>query len=283
MKHLLGTLALMLGALLCVPAFAAGAEQCIACHEIEAERTPAHAYHGECTSCHVSAREHAEAEEARETGADVKSVLATLPKTEQCMSCHVSDSKRMNFAFSDHHKAGVECSSCHGNHTPKVTTLNVGFAQAGPEVALCANCHQNVLANFNMRSHHPVKEGGLTCSDCHDTHGSSLTSLAAKTEQCTQCHQNVRGPHGFEHPPAVEDCASCHVPHGSPNPKMLALVEPMLCLQCHSVANNRHGQTGGTGGDGSFVATRISPTALRNCSSCHSAPHGSSIDQHLRF
>jgi DmsE family decaheme c-type cytochrome len=135
-----------------------------------------------------------------------------------------------------------------------------------------------VLARFNMRSHHPVKEGALSCTDCHDQHGGKQISLASKTAECTQCHQAVRGPHMFEHAPAAEDCTTCHNPHGSPNRKMLTLAEPMLCLQCHSVAGTRHGQTGGnTNGQ------VISATALRNCSSCHNAPHGSGIDQHLRF
>ncbi len=280
MKSLVTTLVVMLGALLCGPAAAAtGAEQCVSCHEVEADRHAVKSYHGECTSCHVNAIEHATNEEARESGADdIKSVQATLPATGDCMSCHVSGSKHMNFAFSEHDKAGIQCRDCHGNHSPKVQTLNAGMVRAGKEVALCATCHQDVLFSFNLRSHHPVKEGGLTCSSCHDPHGSKLTTLAAKTTQCTQCHQNVRGPHAFEHVPAAEDCTTCHKPHGSPNRKMLAMVEPMLCLQCHSVAGNRHGQAGGNVNE-----QRISPTALRNCSSCHNAPHGSSIDQHLRF
>ncbi|MGL1834339.1 cytochrome c3 family protein [Rhodocyclaceae bacterium SMB388] len=283
MKRTLVTLIVVLGALLCAPAALAqssGGEQCSSCHEEESQtHAKNYGYHGECTTCHVNAVDHAKTEEARESGEEIlKSIAATLPKTEQCMSCHVSDAKHMNFAFSEHNKAGVQCSDCHGNHSPKIKTINASLARANPEVALCVSCHQGVLANFNQRSHHPVKEGAMTCTDCHNTHGSQVTTLAANTQQCTQCHQNVRGPHAFEHPPAVEDCASCHSPHGSPNRKMLTLSEPMLCIQCHSVAGNRHGQAGG-----SANGQRISPTALRNCSSCHNAPHGSSNDQHLRF
>jgi DmsE family decaheme c-type cytochrome len=129
-----------------------------------------------------------------------------------------------------------------------------------------------------MRSHHPLKEGALSCVSCHDSHGGKQTSLAARTAQCTQCHQSVRGPHVFEHAPAVEDCASCHNPHGSPNRKMLTVTEPALCLQCHSVASRRHGQTGAINN-----AQIISGAALRQCSTCHSQVHGSSQEQHLRF
>lgn len=258
------------------------AAQCADCHKAEVKSHGNHAYHGECGSCHVSAGEHAKAEVAKEKaerGAPKpKSVHPGLPATKECLSCHKDDSRRMNFAFAEHDKAGVQCRDCHGNHTPKVKSLHAGMERGGKEVALCATCHTDVITKFSMRSHHPVKEGGLTCSNCHDPHGGKQLTLAGKTTQCTQCHQEVRGPHAFDHAPVVEDCANCHNPHGSPNRRMLNLAMPMLCLQCHSVAGNRHGATGATAN-----GQVISATALRNCQSCHNAPHGSHMDQHLRF
>jgi DmsE family decaheme c-type cytochrome len=201
-----------------------------------------------------------------------------MPDSDQCLSCHSQDSKRMNFTFAEHHKAGVQCSDCHGVHSPKLGAPGAGMERFAQDTALCANCHQDVLVRFGMRSHHAVREGALACNTCHDPHGSKQTSLAAKTAQCTECHQAVRGPHAFEHAPVAEDCTTCHNPHGSPNRQLLELAQPMLCLQCHSVAGNRHGATGA--GANNQV---ISATALRNCSSCHNAVHGSHMDQHLRF
>ena len=93
----------------------------------------------------------------------------------------------------------------------------------------------------------------------------------------TACHQAVRGPHTFEHAPVVEDCTSCHDPHGSPNRRLLQVAQPMLCLQCHSLPGNRHGQAGAPNN-----TQRITGAALRDCVSCHAAVHGSSTDQHLR-
>lgn len=271
MKHLTVSLVVFLGWL--VSGLAAAeprvtGKQCVECHESESKT---HVYHGDCATCHTGADTHAQAEKP-------KTAKVGLPDTQQCLACHATDSKRMNFTFAEHNRAGIQCSNCHGLHTPKVKALSAGMEKAGKTTALCATCHQDVLARFNMRSHHPVKEGGLTCTNCHDPHGGKQLTLAGKTAQCTQCHQAERGPHAFEHAPVAEDCATCHDPHGSPNRKMLNLAQPMLCLQCHSVAGNRHGAAG-TGTNNQI----ISATALRNCSSCHGAPHGSHVDQHLRF
>lgn len=289
MKRFTGVMAVLCGLLVCGAAQAApGAKggtpvgaQCVDCHETEAQKHMNHAYHGQCTDCHTAAVDHAKAEEAREkaTGKDKpKSVVAGLPKSEQCLSCHKTDAKHMNFAFAEHNKAGVQCSDCHGNHKSKIKKLSFAQEKGGKTTALCATCHQDVLAKFNMNSHHPVKEGGATCTGCHDPHASKQATLGAATAQCTQCHQSVRGPHVFEHPPVVESCATCHDPHGAPNRKLQTIAQPVQCLQCHSIAGNRHGQSASASN-----TTPISGAVLRDCVSCHSAIHGSSTDQHLRF
>ncbi|PKO94348.1 MAG: hypothetical protein CVU16_03350 [Betaproteobacteria bacterium HGW-Betaproteobacteria-10] len=286
MKNIVGIAAICLGALFGSPALAApdaktntGAAQCVSCHETEVKT---HVYHGDCVGCHVSAVDHAKNEEARESGnagaAKLKSLKAGAPESKDCLSCHESDKKRTHFAFAEHNKAGVQCAECHGVHTDKVKKLNASQLKGGKTTALCATCHQDVLAKFNLPSHHPVKEGGATCTGCHDPHASKQATLGAVTEQCTSCHQSVRGPQVFEHAPVVEGCTTCHDPHGAPNRKLQTIAQPMQCLQCHSIAGNRHGQ----GGNANNTAP-ISGSVLRDCVSCHSAIHGSSTDQHLRF
>lgn len=260
MKHLSLLMALCLGCAWLATAGAAPSKgrsgvsvngsQCVECHETESR---AHSYHGDCASCHKEAEAHAKAEKP-------KSVKISATETSQCLTCHVKDNRRMNFTFSDHHRAGIQCKDCHGIHAPKVARVGVSMEKAGKEVALCATCHQDVMARLNMPSRHPVKEGGLTCNGCHEPHGSQRTTLASKTEQCTTCHQRVRGPHVFEHSPVVEDCGNCHNPHGSPNRFMLNVAQPMLCLQCHSLPGNRHGQDGRRSNE-----SRVSGAVLRNC------------------
>lgn len=247
-------------------------KQCVECHEAESRM---HVYHGDCATCHTAAEAHAKAEKP-------KSVSSGHLGSVQCLSCHETDKRRMHFSIGEHNKAGIQCGDCHGLHSPKVKALN-GLEQKGDRTtAMCASCHQDVLAKFSMTSRHPVKEGGATCTGCHNPHAAAQTTLGGKTAQCTSCHQAVRGPHVFEHPPAVEDCATCHDPHGSPNRRLLTVAQPMQCLQCHAIAGNRHGQPVGLGNAAVSNTSRISGAVLRDCVSCHGSIHGSSSDQHLR-
>lgn len=284
MKRLWGMLALCLGCLVFGQAWAAAPDdagkpmaktapgltgkQCVECHEVEARM---HVYHSDCATCHTGADAHAKAEKP-------KTVKVGKPASPQCLSCHETDKRRMHFSIAEHNKAGIQCGDCHGLHAPKIKSLNSQQEKGGKTTVLCATCHQDVVARFSMSSHHPIKEGGATCTGCHDPHASNQAMLGGKTAQCTTCHQAVRGPHAFEHPPVAEDCATCHDPHGSPNRKLLSVAQPMQCLQCHSLAGNRHGQAGAANN-----TQRITGAVLRDCASCHGAIHGSSADQHLRY
>jgi DmsE family decaheme c-type cytochrome len=194
-----------------------------------------------------------------------------FPTADNCIACHQNnDHKRMNWAFSEHKKAKLECRDCHGIHSPKIKELNVGMWKSDKNSQLCISCHKDVAARMTMPSHHPVKEGGLSCTSCHDPHSSKNTPLASKNELCFKCHQNVRGPKVFEHAPVVEDCTYCHNPHGSPNRRLLQLAQPMQCLQCHSLASNFHGGV-------------PRGAQLRSCTNCHSAIHGSHSDPKLKY
>jgi DmsE family decaheme c-type cytochrome len=157
---------------------------------------------------------------------------------------------------------------------PEFTT--VGNRRMDATSAACTTCHQDTAASFTLPSHHPVREGGLSCVSCHDPHGSDGVRQLAKTERCVSCHPSQRGPFVFEHAPAIEDCTNCHVPHGSASRRLAELPSPSLCLQCHTLADTRHAQD-------AAVGARVSGAALRNCVACHAAIHGSHNDPYLRF
>ena len=108
-----------------------------------------------------------------------------------------------------------------------------------------------------MPFHHPVNEGAVSCSDCHDPHGTfgnnNLKSTADQNMICTKCHAETRGPFVFEHAAVkAEGCVGCHSPHGSQNARMLNMPSiNTLCNQCHSPVVGRHGARNGEciGGD----------------------------------
>lgn len=243
-----------------------GNAACKTCHVAD-EGHKVNAYHSDCAACHTLT------DPKHMTEGGKKNVK--FPASENCLSCHQSnDHKRMNWSFSEHKKAQVECRDCHGLHSPKKPKqFSLALWKTDTQSAVCMDCHQEVAARLNMPSHHPVKEGALSCVSCHDPHNGKQTNLVSKNDQCFKCHQSIRGPKVFEHAPVVEDCATCHNPHGTPNRRLLNLSQPMQCLQCHSMALTTHPQTAGS---------KISGVALRNCTSCHGAIHGSHIDPKLK-
>jgi DmsE family decaheme c-type cytochrome len=93
-------------------------------------------------------------------------------------------------------------------------------------------------------------------------------------ETCYQCHAEKRGPFLWEHPPAREDCANCHEPHGSNHPSLLVNRMPLLCQQCHMSAF--HPSTAYTGVNASAGVSRLDiHAASKSCLNCHSEVHGS--------
>ncbi|MBU0947093.1 MAG: hypothetical protein KJ804_01265 [Proteobacteria bacterium] len=85
--------------------------------------------------------------------------------------------------------------SCHLLHTPSSTVQ---------QPVVCFECHKATKVAVRKQSHHPIMEGKVNCSDCHNPHG-SLSKGMLKTESvnqlCYQCHADKRGPFIFEHPP----------------------------------------------------------------------------------
>lgn len=134
----------------------------------------------------------------------------------------------------------------------------------------------------------------MTCSDCHNVHGSAGAKLAKRdsfTDTCYTCHAEKRGPFLQQHSPVVEDCANCHSPHGSVVAGLLKSRPPMLCQQCHTphVAGNVGLLGGQAGVFGAAAPGQIAPQITnmstgknvvnlwqgRSCMNCHTQVHGS--------
>ncbi len=259
------------------PADYVGQETCATCHEEVANKfgTNPHSRlaleHGgkgvTCESCHGPGKAHVEG------GGDVTKIrrfdkLTPAQVSQTCLGCHAGT--HPNFERSPHARAGLSCVSCHSVHEAKTDRFLLTAAQ--PQ--LCYKCHNDEKPMFDMPFHHPVNEGVVRCSDCHDVHGSFLpNNLRATADQnmiCTKCHMETRGPYVYEHAPVkAEGCLGCHSPHGSQNARMLNMPSiNTLCNQCHSPVSS-HTVIGM--GQGSSV--------LQPCTSCHTYIHGSNINQ----
>ena len=82
------------------------------------------------------------------------------------------------------------------------------------EPEACYKCHPKIYGLNALPSHHPIKEGKMVCSDCHDPHGQygNENNLKEATINllCYKCHAEKQGPFAFEHPPVRENC--CDLP-----------------------------------------------------------------------
>ena len=251
-----------------------GADTCASCHQevskgfAENPHAKMALMHGNsgvtCENCHGAGSEHVAG------GGDTTKIFnpAKAPAKEvdeKCLSCH--SSAHPDFERSPHSKANVSCVSCHSVHASK----EEGLLKA-KQPTLCFQCHNDTKPQFSMVFHHPVNEGVVRCTDCHDVHGTfqvNNTKVAADQSMiCTKCHSDVRGPFVYEHAPVkAETCLACHSPHGSQNARMLNMPNVnVLCNQCHSAvgAGAIHGQ-----GEGSSDSVP--------CTSCHTYIHGSNI------
>ena len=87
-----------------------------------------------------------------------------------CLRCHAKDAG-MDWRGNEHALNDVTCVDCHKIHQdPAKGTLKM----AEPE--LCYQCHADIRAKENYPSHHPVREGKMKCSDCHENHGQQCCS-----------------------------------------------------------------------------------------------------------
>jgi len=197
-----------------------------------------------------------------------------------CLECHQKDAKRSHWMGSTHQARDVACSTCHKIHSAKDVVRD-----KRTQTELCFTCHKEQRAQVNKPSHHPIVEGKMACSDCHNVHGSAGPKLMKRdsvVDTCYTCHMEKRGPFVHNHEPVSEDCSNCHNPHGTTAESMLKMRPPFLCQSCHT-------PHGGTipALTGNIGPTALRPTATssgksninitqgRGCLNCHTQVHGS--------
>jgi DmsE family decaheme c-type cytochrome len=258
----------------------AGSEVCAACHGDVSEHLDGTPHGSEafarlaaqgCESCHGPAAAHTEDPDDPALRPSIQRLSADA-QSQICTSCH-DGHDQFFWKGSVHETRNVSCTTCHSIHDFKSEDAQL---KAANTVEACLSCHKDVRADLWKNSHHPIREGELSCTDCHNPHGSptpNLIKAASVNEQCYDCHTEKRGPFVWEHPPVRENCMNCHTPHGSNHIKLQKTSVPYLCQQCHS--NTRHP---GTLYDARNLPTGPSPSNRlfnRGCLNCHAMVHGS--------
>ena len=260
----------------------AGSATCTDCHTAEATslngtkhgqalnpRAPA-AKHG-CESCHGPGKKHVDTDGDAPILNPKKMKPAAVNET--CLTCH-NRGPHAGWEGSAHDRRGLSCQTCHSVHTPVAPQFQL---VKKTQTELCATCHRTQVAKTERAvAHMPVREGKMSCSSCHNPHGSisnvkNLKTGSSVAELCVTCHTEMRGPVLWEHGPVRENCATCHDPHGSSNDRMLVARMPMLCQRCHVAS--RHPATMY---DKDQITTNKSNRMFgRSCVNCHSNVHGS--------
>jgi len=260
-----------------------GGDVCTTCHTEVGEnlaKTPhgSHAFASlsahACETCHGPGSAHV-ADPDNEALRPKVTRLSAEEQSAVCQSCHKGGAQFF-WHGGVHERRGLSCLSCHGIHSfqsPKAQLKAPSTTEA------CLSCHKTVRAEMWKNSHHPIREGRISCTDCHNPHGSQTPKMikaASVNDQCYTCHTEKRGPFLWEHAPVRESCLNCHTPHGSNHLKLQKTSVPYLCQQCHS--NTRHP---GTLYDGFRAPTLDDPARGSNrvfnraCLDCHAAIHGS--------
>lgn len=252
-----------------------GMDTCAACHEKEAKEFTK-SIHGRltldkkdswemtCESCHGPGKAHADAD------GDVSKILnpKKIPaeqSSEKCLACHSKNHEQMFWEGSPHQAKDVACVRCHSVHNPRTPRK---MLNRETQAETCFQCHFDQKKMINQRSRHPIAEGKVVCSDCHNPHGAQgdhLISANSVNDKCYQCHAEKRGPFLWEHGPVREDCMVCHNPHGSINPSMLNAKVPRLCQSCH--LQGRHQTVAGAANSAWVISG--------GCLNCHTNIHGS--------
>jgi DmsE family decaheme c-type cytochrome len=259
-----------------------GSDTCLTCHsdmgdtlkgtahaQAQNPRSPA-AGHG-CESCHGPGQAHVN-DDAK--GNILKfAQLTPAESAEACLTCH-NRGNHAGWEGSGHDRRNLSCTTCHSVHSPKSFEHQLVKAT---ETQLCATCHRvQVVKTERAVAHMPVREGKMSCTSCHNPHGSITNVKALKVgssiaESCISCHTEMRGPMLWEHAPVRENCASCHDPHGSSNDRMLVVRMPMLCQRCHVAT--RHPAS--IYDNNAITVNKSNRMFGRSCVNCHSNVHGS--------
>ena len=151
---------------------------CASCHEsVAADPMLAgfqHPVGGEfvdCNACHASIH-NTNAEEQHMT-------------QNRCLTCHPGPHSANMLERDPHGESDVSCFGCHQVHANDHHKL-----LKGEESELCLDCHAEVTGDFFLSFRHPVTDGVVKCSDCHEQlfQSHQQHEYAGFNGACLECH-----------------------------------------------------------------------------------------------
>jgi DmsE family decaheme c-type cytochrome len=262
-----------------------GTSDCLDCHD-EMEEAFSRNVHSKtsnwgvgtagCEACHGPGSLHVESD--GEVAVAMPTDLEGREANSVCLDCHDGALAQAYWRGSAHDQLEVACVSCHNIHSNFESLLN-----SRSEARTCFECHPEQRTFIFKRSHHPLNDstrksgaGKMSCSSCHNPHGSQSEMLIAANsinDKCYECHREMQAPVLWEHSPVKENCLNCHDAHGSNYANMLTLQRTRLCQDCHEAG--RHQTVAGE--EISFLVLN------RSCSNCHAQVHGSNHPSGLKL
>ena len=233
---------------------------CIACHEDKTKGKSVHsAIAMGCTSCH----------EIRVNKDVTRVKLITTTPLALCLTCH-ADKNAADIKGTVHRPAVRDCVNCHDPHSSDNKNQLLKPPSGGEKENLCLSCHKTGVNVPEKGSRHAALDMG--CDTCHVTHKTGEVGKAefdfhltmVPPALCVGCHEvksaDLQQAHQNQ-PFEKVNCVSCHDPHQSAAPKLMAkFAHPPFadkqCEVCHAPAK-----------DGKVVLTQTDAKAL--CVTCH--------------
>ena len=194
-----------------------GTEVCVTCHA-DQQKSFAHTIMGNamahpktaldtrgCEACHGPGRAHVEAEAARTRSRFGSPRTRTLQlKNAMRLACHAHqgqpDVLEGQPARVARHGLRRLSPGHYGSPAQRYAELSASDSRYGtpltehvgtkkPQPELCLQCHQMRRAQLQRSSHMPYREGKVTCTSCHNPHGSPNPSQLLQSTINENCYQ----------------------------------------------------------------------------------------------
>jgi predicted CXXCH cytochrome family protein len=239
---------------------------CVACHEPHGSAKASKLLKADvpalCVSCHKPSQP-----------AFVKAHMSYPVGSKRCTSCHdPHGSNQPGMLYDTVHKPVLarDCAQCH-----ELASSATPFATRRRGMDLCRGCHAEKVVQMLDKSavHQPVIDR-TSCLNCHSPHASAQKGLlkGPMLQVCGSCHADTlarqENSPAKHRPVAQGDCNSCHDPHATSAPLLLAdKLKLVSCGPCHENMQHSSHPLGPK-----YTDPRNRNLTL-NCLSCHRA-HG---------